>query len=390
MGTVLSKIRFKNYKRFSGTEEIELRPVTLLIGKNSSGKSSIARLFPMLRRSLSGDSAGKPISFENDGVSLGVSFQSLCHNGNMVELGFGVTFENGLSIDLELMSQSRGEVIVNKYALHTRQGDYTLRRENDAYRCIETDMVYSNDFNGFIHVGLFTDAHMTASCKQAIDYIGPLRITPVRILVYNGAESKPYVGVKGENAYDMFCADESLQKSVSDWFEQSFNNSKVRLKTIPELGLHQIVFSKPDQKPYEVNIVDEGMGISQVFPIVVRSLKSIFESIVVIEQPELHLHPAAHACLARLFAETAMANKQTYVIETHSENILLGLRKAVVDKSITFGPEDLVIYFIDEDESGAYLEKITIDETGALSDWPKGVFNESFEILREILEQSEK
>lgn len=390
MSVKLLKIRFENYKRFSDREEIELRPVTLLLGKNSSGKSSITRLFPMIGKSLSGDLESMPISFENDNVPLGTSFQSLCHNGNMVELKFGVSFADETSIDIELMSLNSGDVIVSKYILQTKKGVFTLRRESGAYRCIETGKLYLDEFNGFIHVELFRDLQLTSSYSQTIDYIGPLRMNPERFLTYNGNEKKISVGTRGENAYPMYCADSKLQSAVSTWFEKSFNGCKVRLKPTPEVGMSQIVFSKKDQEPYEVNIADEGMGIGQVFPIVVRSLKSIYESIVVIEQPELHLHPAAHASLARLFAETAIANKQTYVIETHSENILLGLRKAVVDKSITFEPKDIVIYFIKEDESGAYLEKITIDETGTLSDWPKGVFNESFELMRDILEQSEK
>lgn len=390
MGVQLSKIRFENYKRFSDREEIELRPVTLLIGKNSSGKSSITRLFPMIGKSLSGELDGMPISFTSDGVSLGTSFQSLCHNGNMVELKFGVSFVDETSIDIELMSLGSGDVIVNKYILRTKQGIYTLKRESGAYKCSETGKSYSDNFNGFVHVELFKDIQLTASYSQLIDYIGPIRINPERFLTYNWNEKKTNVGAQGENAYSMYCADAKLQSAVSAWFENSFNECKVRLKPTPEVGMSQIVFSKKDQQPYEVNIADEGMGIGQVFPIIVRSLKSIYESIVVIEQPELHLHPAAHANMARLFAETAVSNKQIYVIETHSENLLLGLRKAVVDKSISFTPEDLVIYFIKEDESGAFLEKITIDKTGSLSDWPKGVFNESFELMRDILEQSEK
>lgn len=389
MGIQLSKIRFENYKRFSDREEIELRPVTLLIGKNSSGKSSITRLFPMIGKSLSGDLESMPISFVNDNVSLGTSFQSLCHNGNMVELKFGVSFVDETSIDIELMSLNNGDVIVNKYKLQTKKGLFTLHRESGAYKCVETGKLYSDNFNGFVHVELFKDIQLTSSYTQTIDYIGPLRVNPERFLTYNGNEKKTNVGARGENAYPMYCADAKLQSAVSTWFENSFNECKVRLKSTPEAGISQIVFSKKDQEPYEVNIADEGMGIGQVFPIIVRCLRSIYESIVVIEQPELHLHPAAHASLAKLFAETAIANKQTYVIETHSENLLLGLRKAVVDKSVSFSPEDIVIYFIKEDESGAFLEKITIDESGALSDWPKGVFNESFELMRSILQKSQ-
>ena len=143
--------------------------------------------------------------------------------------------------------------------------------------------------------------------------------------------------------------------------------------------------NKPDNGSYWVNIADEGMGMGQTLPIVVRCIHSVQDSIVVVEQPELHLHPAAHEAIAKLFATTSKQNGQRYIVETHSENILLGLRDAVVDKNVDFTSNDVVIYFVDEDEDGAYLKKITIDSDGMLSSWPEGVFNESYELLNKII-----
>lgn len=388
----LTKIRFSSYKRFIGTEEIELKPVTILVGKNSSGKSSITKLFPMFRRSLLESAGGNVISYKNDGVELGVNFSNLTHNGGSVELGFGASFGDNTSIDVELLMDSKSsEIIVNRYTLKKGDDEWSLKydKQKNLYKCMQTGKEYTNKFRGMVLLELFADCYVDDRTCQCIDYIGPLRVKPERT-IYSVANSLDYVGVDGENAYSLFVGDSELQNKVSSWFEKCFGGCQIRVKQTSDFG-YQIVLNKSDQGKYDVNIVDEGMGMGQVFPIVVRCLKKIENSIVVVEQPELHLHPAAHADLAKLFATSSKENKHTYVVETHSENILLGLREAIVDKEIEFSAEDVIIYFVDEDEQGSYLKKITIDDNGILSDWPKGVFNESYELLRSIMEKvSEK
>lgn len=140
-----------------------------------------------------------------------------------------------------------------------------------------------------------------------------------------------------------------------------------------------------------MNIADEGQGMSQVLPIVVRCFMPDDNTVIAVEQPELHLHPAAHLNLAKLFARTAKELNHCYLIETHSENLLLGIREAVVDRENPLTEKDVLIYFVDEDEDGsAYLRRIEINSEGDLSDWPTGVFNESYEILNEIKNKASK
>jgi predicted ATPase len=125
--------------------------------------------------------------------------------------------------------------------------------------------------------------------------------------------------------------------------------------------------------------------MNQALPLVVRAnVADRPDSIIVLEQPELHLHPAAHGDLAELFAKSAKENNQTFIIETHSENIILRLRKLIVENDFGFTKDDLIIYWIEDAElKGKELREITVDEKGVLSDWPEGVFNEG---MREILE----
>jgi predicted ATPase len=175
---------------------------------------------------------------------------------------------------------------------------------------------------------------------------------------------------------------DKLYEKVGEWYKEYFDGWELIVDDTSKKPLIQILLSKNDT---EVNIMDVGQGMNQALPLVVRAnVADRPDSIIVLEQPELHLHPAAHGDLAELFAKSAKENNQTFIIETHSENIILRLRKLIVENDFGFTKDDLIIYWIEDAElKGKELREITVDEEGVLSDWPEGVFNEG---MKEILE----
>ena len=396
----LINIQFASYKRFANLDELELAPITVLVGKNSSGKSSILKLFPLLENSFSVLPKKSVLKYENNGVTLGSSFSDIAHNGNSVDLTFGVAFESGLSIRVVLMSQNQdNDALISKYTVGYRQKEWNLviqkKGESYSYRCVETGKEYPLDsFSGFVNKELLEDINCPANLYNGVinvDYIGPVRQAPRRVYTYKGLETDSRIGIDGFAAYDMLYESKELQQTVSNWYQQNFEGTALKVKSI-DRGSYQLKLQKNSAMAAEVNLADEGQGMSQVLPIVVRSLKKdSAPTIIVVEQPELHLHPAAHENLAKLFANTAKDLNHSYLIETHSENILLGIRDAVVDEDNPLEAKDVLIYFVDEDENkDAYLQKITIDNQGNMSDWPSGVFNESYEILKSIKEKASK
>ncbi|WP_235838551.1 AAA family ATPase [Cognaticolwellia aestuarii] len=129
-----------------------------------------------------------------------------------------------------------------------------------------------------------------------------------------------------------------------------------------------------------VNIKDVGQGMSQALPIVTRAfLPASKETLIILEQPELHLHPAAHGELGELFVRSVLedSNKK-YLIETHSQNLLMRIRSLVASGEID--SDNVKFYFVDFDENDntSELKKIDIDNKGNVSFWPDGIFNESF------------
>lgn len=394
---MITKIKFKNYKRFEKEQELELRPITVLVGRNSSGKSSIAKLIPLLAHSVSEDAAS-PLLFECNGVRLGTSFADICHDGNMFGLGFSLEYSDGCRIMAELVSDStRQNVSIIRY--NVEHGQYyvslELNKEDRHYDSSEGSIVKydSNSFRGLINDSILEKiGENKVNLMMDVDYIGPFRCMPERTVYANGRAKIKKVGPKGEFAYQILCQDYELVSKVSAWYEKVFAGCSLKVERVEgEYGTYHLNFYKKESQ-HRINIADEGMGMSQVLPIIVRANMDVKESIVVIEQPELHLHPQAHVEIARLLAETSKKKKeggvdlrQRYVVETHSENMLLGLRDAVVDKDVDFSPNDVVIYYVMENEDGtSTLEPIYITEKGELSFWPKGVFNEAYELLRSL------
>lgn len=392
MSKRLSSIEFKQYKRFPGLDKLEIRPVTLFVGKNSSGKSSLLKLIASGLKGLSGEQKSLELPLKlAEGVNLGMSYSALCRNGNNVGLEFSFIFDDDLRLDYSFISSKKNEPLLLQMTVDygDKRNTVTLSDDKEYYILNENEARLSNDaFGGLFPREIFRNLNFTSDLQTNFDYIGPLRAEPERVFFPGSKDVEMAVGPKGENAYRILCKNDDLCKRVSKWFRENLNGSQIQAKYREEDGSYAIQMHKPENFDFWVNIADEGMGYSQILPIVVRALMKVENSTVLIEQPELHLHPAAHACVAELLVKTAKENKHTYIVESHSENFLLGLRNAVVSKEIDFTPEDVIIYFVedigDSFEDGARLREITINEIGDLSDWPTGVFNESFELLRNL------
>jgi predicted ATPase len=105
-------------------------------------------------------------------------------------------------------------------------------------------------------------------------------------------------------------------------------------------------------------------------------------TLYIVEEPELHLHPAAHAQLADLYLRAAKTTGNRFLIETHSESLLLRLRRRIAEELAS--PDDVGVYFVEHDGRTASARRIFVDESGMLSFWPDGVFTEDFEEVRAL------
>jgi predicted ATPase len=128
-----------------------------------------------------------------------------------------------------------------------------------------------------------------------------------------------------------------------------------------------------------------GFGVSQVLPIILQCILAEPDSTIIIEQPELHLHPKMQSRLADFFLAMSLLGKQI-IIETHSEYIIDKLRLRIVQAPLKTPINDkIAIYFAEKKDGNSEFRRIHINEYSVVSEWPEGFFEESMQIAREIL-----
>ncbi len=397
---ILSEINFSQYKAFKKAQKFVLKPITIIVGKNSSGKSAVARL-PLLISQAFNNNSDEPIKMQFDGVEFGGSFTDLIYNRfSHGSLSMSLKFSENLQIDFEIqniadtplqvvkswtmtssqINLSMDMIFERQNVLNTAERLYNINGEmlKVRFRGLFPERISKENGDAilFNHLDAYEDALNYFS--NTLEYIGPLREPAHRSYPYSGSVPKN-LGFKGEFAPQILgmstFVDEELVANVGKWFKEHLG---YELSVYKEIKSFEIVLVNPHNSSIEVNIADVGQGISQVLPLIVRCFDPKYHnSITIIEQPELHLHPAAHGDLAELFAITAIRESSNFIIETHSENIILRLRRMVTENRIK--PDDVIIYWTDDDEDeGSSIQPITIDDDGSLSQWPEGVFSEDY------------
>lgn len=374
---MIKSVTIKNYKAFGlESSTLQLRPVTILVGKNNSGKSSILKLLSILATMSKGSSLG-PIVLKNDSVSLGGRYQDLFHNNDTSSMTLQLEYADGKTLEF-LYLMNEGE-LYNKFSLPIS--------ENNGQSALVISQ--DNPFKPYIKNIVSSQEDTKNPYSFTADYIGPLRHTTKRNIQISGNDNKSLVA-DGQNVCEIllgsFNSDKKLFRLVADWLEKNLDCPGLSFERNSESsGSYSLSVRHGDAI---VNLADVGQGISQVLPLIVSSYMDNYSDLTIIEQPVLHIHPAAHQSVAVRIAESAKEMKRTFVLETHSYNFILALRDMVSDPSNSITPEDVIIYSVEQDDNESWLKQITIDRFGELSDWPEGVFSESYELLKSIKSHS--
>ncbi|HYO65759.1 MAG TPA: DUF3696 domain-containing protein, partial [Archangium sp.] len=221
--------------------------------------------------------------------------------------------------------------------------------------------------------------------------LGPLRELPARYYSWSG-EATEGVGIRGERSVEALLAgmERTLRRGdgapvrfgalIADWL--------VRMQLLDSFEVKRIA---PSRRDYEVlvrsrggaetvNLIDVGFGISQILPVLVQAFYVERESTILLEQPELHLHPSAQSSLADLFIdaiqmrEDALPRNIQFLVESHSEHFLRRLQRRIAEGVLT--PDQTALYFCKPGPEGSTLEELKLDEFGNISNWPENFFGD--------------
>lgn len=368
---MIKSLTISNYKAFGdGQNVLQIKPITIVVGKNNSGKSSLLKLLSILS-TMSGGSSSGPILLKNDSVSLGGRYQDLFHNNDTSSLTIKLDYEDEKSLEFKYL-MNEGE-IYNNCKPEANDG---LEKPNFGNQ--------DNPFSYYIQTGNNNNPYFFST-----DYIGPIRHATKRNILLGGDDDKRLVA-DGKNACEIllgsYNSDKRLFRSVAQWLGDNLDCPGLNLERNSESsGSYSLAVRHEDAI---VNLVDVGQGIGQVLPLIVSSYMEKHADLTIVEQPVLHLHPAAHQSVAVRLAESAKNMHRNYIVETHSYNFILSFRDMVADPANSLNKDDVIIYSVEQDDDESWLKPILINEKGELTDWPEGVFTESYELLKSIQKHS--
>jgi len=227
---------------------------------------------------------------------------------------------------------------------------------------------------------------------RSVFYVGPLREYPKRLYLWSG-ETPDHVGIKGDRAVEAILAaggrsfnwkprqkTQRLDRLVAERLRLMGLIRDFQVKPLEQLRKEYEVLVRTSPKLPEVKLTDVGFGVSQVLPVIVECFYVPRRSIVIFEQPEIHLHPRVQADLADLFIAAIRAREDglergcQFIIESHSEHFLRRLQRRIAEEDLS--AEDAALYFVSTQEEGARIEELEVDQFGNIRNWPEGFFGD--------------
>jgi predicted ATPase len=361
----IDKVEIKNFKSLRDIE-IDLSNLTLITGRNSGGKSSFIQSLLLLK--------------QNEDNFYTRLKKPLIHNGDYIELGN--------KEDILFQDASEEEIIITIFASNIQ----TSLRFNNKDLKINLE---STDANIFDVYNLFDEAFQYITTDRAIpsityklsdkdieqNQIGFKGEYTAHYLAENRRKNLKIEALKHPNSIT-----NQLLENVSLWLSEISDGIEISARVYSELQQVNLTYkyNYGNNTTNQYSPLNVGFGITYVLPIIVAILKAKEGDLLILENPESHLHPAAQSKIAEL-CSLASANGVQIIVETHSDHFLNGIR--VATKKEILQPEDSQIYFFrkDKDELETKIDKLNIDNEGKIDKWPKGFFDEWDNQLDELL-----
>ena len=444
---MLNRLRLENFKAWREVD-LELGKVTGLFGTNSSGKSSLLQLLLLLKQTHNATDRGLVLDLGGpaDIVNLG-TFKDAVHLhdesqriGWLVEWALPETLEISDSTGGPSETLFKGDCLQARCQVGLRQAQvwpYEL-----AYRFDGTDfrlqsksasgtrfdlVADSEDFSFKRNVGrpwplsrpvkthlfpaatrsLFQNSEFLGDFELAyekmmdsIHFLGPLRQHPRREYHWSGSNAEG-VGESGEWTVDAILAAtrdgetrslgyrkrrKPFQEMISYWLNELGLIHEFRLEEIAKgTNLYRaVVKTTPSSVP--AALTDVGFGVSQVLPALVLLYYVPEGSTVLMEQPEIHLHPSVQSGLADVMLNVSEARNVQIIVESHSEHLMRRLQRRVAEEEAS--SEDVKLYFVSSERGVATASDLVLNEWGEIENWPNDFFGDEMGEISAITKAS--
>ena len=353
---------FKSLRRIA----IPLERLNLFFGMNGMGKSSVIQALLLLRQSYWARNYKSLIGLTINGdlINLGSSSDILCQSAEDEQLRFIAAFDHGNKTD-----------VTYEYAGNSSPtGILKVSRLADAdIPFAEQEALFGKGF-----------------CYLAADHIGPMNeysamnwdregVDPLGV---HGEYSVPLLALEGNSFHvpEELCLasgkTDRLFDQVSAWMALISPGIKISARYFPFEERAKLDISYSGQKLESAPFipVNVGFGVPYALPLVIALLTAEKDGLLLIENPESHLHPKGQSGIAELIAKVASRGTQI-ICESHSDHIINGIRVAVKRKQMLQRDLSVIYFYKDEDQLTGTVE-IAVDQNGNLSDYPAGLLDE--------------
>lgn len=414
---MFTRLRLTNFKAWKRTGDIDLKPVTMLLGTNSSGKSTLIQSLLLLKQTVQSPDRTVHLNLGGDEINdlfnFG-GFEDVLHQGAQGPRHFsiGFDFQRGAGdrvrfgqFDCDYGQTSSGSVAIQTLDLRTTGHRFrAIRRDKGAFSIVVDDELqprfkgrnYAPERSIAFSADAIADLHQDGPVVEdlslairreleAISYLGPLRRKPERDYPWN--KTKPgEVGIDGRSAVDVLLASALLKGDGQNDIVRGVSHWLARMKVADRLEVRQ----QGRSNRYELivhrdgvacNLRDVGIGVSQVLPVLVVAYFAPLGSTIVLEEPEIHLHPLAQSVLAELFVAISQQRKVQFIVETHSEHLFRRMQTLMARQQVT--ANEAAMYFVEGNAQAAKLRALELDAFGRVKNWPDGFFGDALGETRE-------
>lgn len=426
---MLKEIEIENFKCFDKPTKITFSKLTIILGPNNSGKSTIFQPLLLLKQTLMSSDQETPLVLTGPLVDLGTFQDFVSHHDLRRKISMSFKYSQELRklkksqfmIEIKFgYRQQRREVqqtafkaydsVVHKnkpfVAMQLNQRGTPRLEIFDAakriFRSIKkgaSKMLIRRNFFNYpafpaweklgpssrhnlenTRMKLWNVVRIFENILENCSYLGPFRANPMRTYLYTG-ERLSTVGAHGEATAPVF-AQHSLHRAreikkwhsnIIDWLARANLADEVTIKALSSRHYEVLVRSPGYQREYH-NLADVGYGNSQILPVLVEGYFGRGETLI-IEQPEIHLHPAAQLMLGDMLLDFIKKGKQV-IVETHSEHLLLRLQRYIATKKLL--PKDICVLYVERKKGYSKIKSLEITELGSFKKWPKGFFAEKY------------
>lgn len=365
---MLKELKLKNFKCF---EELNMNfsTVNILTGLNGMGKSTVMQSILLLAQSKKSILSDEALTIKGKHVNLGTGQDILYEKAEEDEIGIDVRTDEGKEKYLFEYQPEADELPLKKYRPESDGVDFLSWTSGllylSAYR-IEPQFLYPIANEKDIY-----EKHFGKNGEYAIQYLkmhGGDDVANKEAII--GDRNKTAVADQVKAWLDI------ISPGVSPVINIDMSSRTAELK-------YEYIEGREKTNSYKS--VNVGFGITYVLPIVVALVSAKKGDIILLENPEAHIHPRGQRMLGELIAAAGAGGVQV-IAETHSDHVLNGIRVAV--KKSKLNPKETGIFFFYKDMEDSYRHKVMrpiLDKNGRLDEWPEGFFDEWDNALLELL-----